>query len=121
MRTSERTSLRSAYLYVVCLVTLVMAVVGAVGVVRDAVQLAYPDPGYYGLEPAYGPDGKGRLSDEERREQQERMEASQRRQAVVSLVGSAALLLVAAPTYAYHWRRVQAEHRADRAALPAGE
>ncbi len=109
-RTTSRASLRSVYLYLVCLVTLVMAIVGAVGIARGAVDLAYPDPGYYGFDAAYGPDGKSTLTEEQQAARRRDAEASQRRQAVVGLVGSAALLLVAGPVYGYHWRRVQDEH-----------
>lgn len=109
MSVHDRTTLRSAYLYLVCLVTLVMVVFGAVSVVRNAVQLAYPDPGYYGYEPAYGPDGKEQVDEQERQRREDAARDSQRRQAVLGLVGSGTLLLIAGPAYLYHWRRVQAE------------
>ena len=117
---TERLSLRSAYLYLVCLVTLVMALVGGVQTVRSAVDLGYPGAGYYGVEPAIGPDGKP-VDEAERRRREQAAEEAQRRDAALGLVGSAALLLLAGPTYLYHWRRVQAEHSAARpaeAALP---
>ena len=113
----ERQRLRSAYLYLVCLVTLVMAVVGAVQTVRGAVELAYPDPGYYGLD--HGPGGE-ELDPQERRRQQEAAQASQRRHAVLGLVGSGTLLLLAGPTYLYHWRRVQCEHAGTGRTAPSG-
>ena len=105
---SDRLSLRSAYLYLVCLVTLVMALVGGVQTVRSAVDLAYPGTGYYGVDPA-GPDGTP-VDEAERRRREQAAEEAQRRDAALGLVGSAALLLLAGPTYLYHWRRVQAEH-----------
>lgn len=117
---SDRLSLRSAYLYLVCLVTLVMALVGGVQTVRSAVALAYPGAGYYGVDVAVGPDGKA-VDEAERERREQAAEDAQRRDAALGLVGSAALLLLAGPTYLYHWRRVQAEHaRATEpgAALP---
>lgn len=118
MSGTDRASLRSVYLYLICLVTLVISIFAAVSVVRNAVELAYPDPGYHGYyEPAYSPDGKAEPLDEQERERREqRAEQSQRRSAVVGLVGSSAMLLIAGPVYLYHWRRVQAEQTSTRPA-----
>lgn len=108
----ERASLRSLYLYLVCLVTLVLAVFALANVVRDAVRLAYPDPGYYGVAvpapvlPGGQPDQASKV---DLQRQQQAARDSQRHEAVLSLVGSATMLLVAGPLYLYHWRRVQAE------------
>ena len=55
MTLSDRASLRSVYLYLICLVTLIMTIFAVVSVVRNVVELAYPDPGYHGFEPAYAP------------------------------------------------------------------
>lgn len=104
MPTQERLTLRSLYLYLVCLITLVISIFAAVSVVRNTVELAYPDPGYYGA-PAKEPG----LSEDEQRRQEDLARDSQRRQAVLGLVGSGTLLLIAVPLYAYHWRRVQSE------------
>jgi hypothetical protein len=102
----ERLTLRNLYLYLVCLVTLVMSIFAAVNLVRSTVELLYPDPGYY----AYGaPDKEPGVSQEEQRRRERVARDAQRRQAVLDLVGSGTLLLVAAPLYAYHWRRVQRE------------
>jgi hypothetical protein len=106
MSAQERLTLRNAYLYLVCLITLVIAVFAAVQLVRAAVSLAYPDPGWYG----YAPEPvDGAPSEEEQRRQQELAEDSQRRHAVLELVGSGTTLLIAGPLYVYHWRRVQSE------------
>lgn len=107
----NRTDLRSAYLYLVCLITLVMMIFAAVSAVRNIVQLAYPDPSPFAYEPAYGPDGKEELDPEERQRQEEAVRDSQRHQAVLGLVGSGTTLLIAGPAYLYHWRRVQSESR----------
>ena len=111
MSTSDRLSLRELYLYLVCLVTLVISLFAAVNLVRSAVELAYPDPGAYGwVEPAQ----PGQEVDEAVRQRQEELARdSQRRSAVLGLVSAATTLAIAGPAYAYHWRRVQAE-RAQR-------
>ena len=108
MAVHERLTLRNVYLYLVCLITLVVSLFAAVQLVRSAVGIFYPDPGYYGYYPYEGPDGE-RLSDEEIARQEEQALDSQRRQEVLSLVGSATTLLIAGPLYVYHWRRVQSE------------
>jgi len=43
----ERFTLRNMYLYLVCLITLVISIFAAVQVVRNVVELAYPSPGGY--------------------------------------------------------------------------
>jgi hypothetical protein len=96
-------------------VTLILSIYAAVGLVRSAVQLAYPDPGYFAFEPVYAPDGKGREVDDAEQERRERAARdSQRHQAVLGLVGSGAMLLIAGPAYVYHWRRVQSEQSGPR-------
>jgi hypothetical protein len=100
----ERLTLRNLYLYLVCLVTLVMSIFAAVSLVRGVVELLYPEPGYYGYagkEPGVSP--------EDQRRQAQAARDSQRRQAVLGLVGSGTLLLIAGPVYVSHWRRVQRE------------
>lgn len=115
MATYDRANLRSAYLYLVCLVTLVLTIFAAVNLVRDVTRLAYPDPGYYGFEvPAKGSG----TSEQDLERQEERARESQRRQAVQGVVGSGAMLIIAVPVYLYHWRRVQEESRPARPVTP---
>ncbi len=91
-----------------------MVIFAAVSTVRNIVQLAYPDPGSYVYEPAYGPRG-GREQLDERDRLERAMRDSQRHQAILSLVGSGTMLLLAGPAYLYHWRRVQSELTSPRA------
>jgi hypothetical protein len=106
----DRLTLRNAYLYLVCLITLVVSLFAAVQLVRGVVGLAYPDPGYYGYYefPPVDPSGE-EISAEEMQRQEEIARDSQRRQDVLGLVGSGTTLLIAGPLYLYHWRRVQSE------------
>ena len=104
----ERLTLRNAYLYLVCLITLVVSLFAAVSLVRALVSVAYPDPYsygyYYPMDPAMEDVDPAEL------ERQERMaEDGARRQAVLDVVSSATTLLIAGPLYVYHWRRVQKE------------
>ena len=112
MAAQDRLTLRNVYLYLVCLITLVVSLFAAVQLVRSAVGLVYPDPGFYGGY--YGHpmpvDGTGEeISEEELRRQEEIARDSQRRQEVLGLVSSGTTLLIAGPLYLYHWRRVQSE------------
>jgi len=102
---TDRLNLRNAYLYLVCLITLVVSLFAAVQLVRSAVGIVYPDPGYYG----YYPEPGVAVDEADVDRQQELAEDSQRRQEVLELVGSATTLLIAGPLYVYHWRRVQSE------------
>lgn len=105
MAVSERLTLRNLYLYLVCLVTLVISVFAAVSLVRSTVALLYPDPGF-----SFGPPVEStELSEEELLRQQELARDSERRFTVLELVGSGTTLLIAGPLYLYHWRRVQSE------------
>ena len=116
---ADRLTLRNVYLYLVCLITLVVSLFAAVSLVRSSVGVFYPDPGYYGYYPdPASPDGGP--SEEEVARQEELAKDSQRRQEVLSLVGSATTLLIAGPLYVYHWRRVQSE-LAPRPGQPATE
>ncbi len=106
MTATDRFTPRNIYLYVVCLIALVIAIFAAVNLVRSTVELLYPDRGYY-----YGyvvEPGKT-IDPAERQRQEDSALDSQRRQAVLSLVGSATTLLVAAPVYVFHWRRIERE------------
>lgn len=116
MTVHDRTDLRSGYLYLVCLVTLVMVIFAGVSAVRNTVGLVYPDPGAFAYEPAYGPEGKREeLTEQQRDERETAFQDAERRRAVLGLVGASAMLLLAGPAYAYHWRRVQAELAPARA------
>ena len=114
MATQERLTMRNLYLYLVCLITLVLSIFAAVSLVRNTVELLYPDPGYYGFE---APGKEPGVSVEEQQRRQHAAQDSQRRQSVLGLVGSGTLLLIAGPLYAYHWRRVQTE-RPSRSSQP---
>ena len=113
MAFSDRVTVRNLYLYLVCLVTLVVSLFAAVQLVRSTVALLYPDPtgyyGYYGY-PVPAEDGStAELSEEEQRRQEELARDSARRQSVLDVVSAGTTLLIAGPLYVYHWRRVQSE------------
>ncbi len=107
---ASRWSLRNIYLYLVCLITLIMVIVGAAQAVRSAVELLYPDPvGTVAGKVPTDDSGKPIYSEEEWKRQQEAGKESQRRYAVLSLVSSLAFVLIAGPVYVYHWRKIEIE------------
>lgn len=114
----SRWSLRNIYLYLVCLITLIMVIVAAVGLVRGVVSLVYPDPGYSYDVPAEKGGTSARTQADIEAERKSAQEQS-RRQAVLELVGNGAMLLVAGPLYVYHWRKIEIEH-SDKPAQEQG-
>ena len=106
---TDRLTLRNVYLYLVCLITLVVSLFAAVSLVRSAVGLFYPDPGYYAYyEPAPGSGERPeRGGDPSARRRRRRTRSGVRR--CSSVVSSATTLLIAGPLYVYHWRRIQSE------------
>jgi hypothetical protein len=122
----DRLTLRNVYLYLVCLITLVVSIFAAVSLVRSTVALVYPDPSAYGyydypypVEPGMEGSG-GEIDAKEQARQEQLAEDSARRQALLDVVGSAATLLIAGPLYIYHWRQVQAELSSRNGRVVAG-
>lgn len=103
----SRWSLRNIYLYLVCLITLIMVIVGAVGVVRSGVELLYPEPTM--MEPLPKGEGAPDMTEEEWKRQQEIGRQQSRRWAILNFVGNVALVLIAGPIYVYHWRKIEEE------------
>ncbi|HSQ21512.1 MAG TPA: hypothetical protein VLQ52_01750 [Coriobacteriia bacterium] len=105
-----RWSLRNIYLYVVCLITLIMVIVGGAGTIRSVAELAYPDPGYDYWSAPIPVKGEEPVSAEERAKQEEFARAQSVRQGVLNLAGNLAIVLIAGPIYLYHWRKIEMEH-----------
>lgn len=128
MAFQDRMTLRNLYLYLVCLITLVISIFAAVSLVRSTVELFYPDPGFYGYAPRCADNKAGAACTaaeqaafaEDQKLNEQRMRDTQRRQVVLSLVGSATTLAIAVPVYVYHWRRIQTE-LPPRAQVTTGE
>ena len=106
MSVSSAWSLRNLYLYLVCLITLVIVIFSSVNLVRAVIELAYPDPGYYMAVPVE-PDGKTTVDQAQLDQQQKNQRQQATRNSVLSLVSSGTLLLVAGPLWIYHWRKIE--------------
>jgi hypothetical protein len=109
MALRARWSLRNIYLYLVCLITLIMVIVALVGLVRNGVELVYPDPGAYWERPIAVDGEEPQMDEEALEEERQRQIDSERRWTLIDLVGNAAMLLVAGPIYLYHWRKIETE------------
>jgi hypothetical protein len=92
-------TVRNTYLYLVCLITLVIVIVGAVGTVRGLVSLAYPEP----VSVVTSMEAEKGMLEADVLVQQRWSQ----RYAVLDLVNNAALLLIAAPLYLSHWRKIE--------------
>ena len=113
---------RNIYLYLVCLITLVMAIVATVNLVRALAEVVYPEPeSYTTVVRVASPDGEGgELDEKELAESNDLQRRWALRRSVLSLVGSVTMLLVAGPLYVYHWRKIEKRTVAD-AAVPTSE
>ncbi|HZL06338.1 MAG TPA: hypothetical protein VFE45_13145 [Coriobacteriia bacterium] len=115
---ASRWSLRNIYLYLVCLITLIMVIVGAATAVGSIVEIAYPDPGYFQEKAPLDETGKPVYSEEEWARQQDAQTESSRRYSVLGLVSSLAFVFIAGPVYLYHWRKIETE-KAEPVIAPA--
>jgi len=102
---------RNIYLYLVCLITLVITIFALTNAVRSTVELAYPEPTRFAV-PRLPEEANG---DPELEEQQAELQRQwSQRQAILSLVGNGALLAVSVPLYLYHWRAIGRERTTER-------
>jgi hypothetical protein len=112
---------RTIYLYLVCLITLVMVIFSTVNVVRSVIELAYPEP-QIAVRPISAPAPGGEAPEVDERALEEQREVQRRwaqRNALLNLAGNLAMLLLAGPLYLIHWRRVRQEHGENPAAQGA--
>lgn len=110
-------SARNIYLYLVCLVTLILAIFATVEVVKAAVEIAYPEPVWDAVtvaKPIVPPgETQPQIEVDEAAELRQREIQRQwsRRNALLNLVRNITMLLVAAPIYFYHWRKIERASR----------
>lgn len=113
MPAQDRTTPRNVYLYLVCLIMLLVSVFAAVQLVRSAIGIAYPDETVDFGWTAYTPidEVSQYLSEEQTTEVQRRSE-------IKETVISGLTLLLAGGLFVVHWRRAQAERALPAAAAP---
>jgi heme/copper-type cytochrome/quinol oxidase subunit 1 len=107
--TQDRMTPRNVYLYLVCLVTLLVGVFAAVQLVQSAIGIAFPDGATDFGWTAYTP-----LEEVAPYVGSDQLEAAQREHEIKEAVTAGVTLLLAGGLYVVHWRRAQAER-----ALPA--
>ena len=112
MPVQDRMTPRNLYLYLVCLIALLVGLFAAVQLVQSAIGIAYPDGTADFSWTAYTPleEASGYLSEEQTNDVQRRYE-------IKETVTAGVTLLLAGGLYVLHWRRAQRE-RAIPAAAP---
>ena len=114
---------RSIYLYLVCLITLVMVVFSTVNLVRALAELAYPEPAPVVSTVVRVPPPPGQTAEIEEVDPEKQREVQRQwalRRSVLNVVGSLAMLLLAGPLYVYHWRRARGNSGSDTASQVTG-
>lgn len=102
---------RNIYLYLVCLITLVITIFALTNVVRSTVELVYPEPAR-AVVPRLPEEANGDAAQQE--EQAEFQRRWAQRQSILSLVGNGALLAISVPLYLYHWSAIGREREVER-------
>ena len=107
--------LRNLYLYLVSFVSLMMILMGLIFTVQNITDVIFPTNYYESIQP----EKTGNLSVEEQKnyeESQKRYEENQKRyeenrnvESKKSVAKSIAVVVVALPTFGYHWRKIEKE------------
>ncbi|MFW2488963.1 hypothetical protein [Clostridium chromiireducens] len=101
--------LRNLYLYLVCFVSLMMVLAGIIFTVQNITDLMFPTNYYY---EGISPDKSGSLSEYDKKiyeENQIRYEQNRSIESKKNVAKSVAVVVVALPTFLYHWRKVEKE------------
>ena len=111
---------RNTYLYLICLITLMMVIFASVNLVRAVVEVAYPEPptGDMGVPLGRAVEAPQKVDPDQLEQQRELQRQWSRRRAILAIVGSGVMLLLAGTLYAYHWRRIE---RGARQGLGEGQ
>ena len=119
MAVQDRMPPRNLYLYLVCLIMLLVSLVAVVQLVRSAIGIAYPEDVYGYAWSAYeSAEFGGDVDEEVLSAEQDAAKDSQRRSEIKSTVTAGLTLLLAGGLFVVHWRRAQAERSLPAAAAP---
>lgn len=121
MKNKSAWTLRNIYLYLICFVTVIMILFGAVSTIRHLIDLIYPTPAYMQTEEIMMSD-YARLSregiykdmtfEEYKKLREREWELQKKRERVYSVkrfAESLSMFIVAVPFYVYHWRKIEKE------------
>lgn len=103
--------LRNVYLYLVSFVALMMILIGLIFTVQNITDVLFPTDYYY---ESYPLEKEGGLTPEEQKradENRKRNEENQRTTNKKNVGKSIAVVLVALPTFIYHWRKAEQEKK----------
>lgn len=106
--------LRSVYLYLVSFVSLMMILMGVIFTVQNITDVMFPTNYYYDTYPSEKMEG---VSEEEQKiyeENQKRNYENNRMENKKSVAKSVAVVVVALPTFVYHWRKVEKEKNEEK-------
>jgi hypothetical protein len=101
--------LRNVYLYLVSFVSLMMIIIGVIFTVQNITDVIFPTNYYY---ESIAIDKTGNLSEEDKKiyeENQKINEENSKINSKKSVAKSIAVVIVALPTFVYHWRKVEKE------------
>lgn len=106
---SDMLKLRHIYLYLVSFVSLIMILVGLVYTVQNITDVIFPTNYYYEALPSEKISG---LSPEDKtayEENQRKIELNRQVESKKNVAKSIAVVIVALPTFIYHWRKIEKE------------
>lgn len=103
--------LRNIYLYLVSFVALMMIIIGLIFTVQNITDVLFPTNYYYDSLPI---EKTGGMTEEEIKRYEESQKINQQNQQTNSkknVAKSVAVVIVALPTFAYHWRKIEKEKK----------
>lgn len=101
--------LRNVYLYLVSFVSLMMILIGTIFTVQNITDVVFPTNYYYETLPIEK-TGNLTVEDQKNYEENQRINAENRDiESKKSVAKSIAVVAVALPTFAYHWRKIEKE------------
>ena len=103
--------LRNIYLYLVSFVSLMMILIGLIFTVQNITDAIFPTNYYYDAVPI---DKNSNMTEEEKKAYQESQKINAQNQMLNSkknVAKSVAVVLVALPTFAYHWKKIEKEKK----------
>ncbi len=103
-------SLKKAYLYLVSVISLVIAVIGAIMLINLGLKawvFTKADQSYYATVCPMSPDGKNVPCDQNQLIQQDKDNRSSQRQNTAAQ--ALAMIVVATPVWLYHWKLAKKE------------
>ncbi len=103
--------LRNVYLYFVSFVSLMLILIGLIFTIQNLADLLFPTNYYYDTLPI---DKNRQMTEEEKKayeESQRKSEQNQRTERSKNVAKSTAVVIVALPSFIYHWRKIEKEKK----------